>query len=206
VWYHLLGRGIVDAVDDFRDTNPPASDELLDKLAKDFADHHFDLKYLVRTITASAAYQRSATPLPLNREDERFFSHAVVRLHPAEVLLDALSAATEVPEEFEGHPRGTRAVQLPDPDVFQHPFLTAFGQTLKAKLRDPNNRFRRLLASSQGDAERLEDLYLGTLSRLPAADERKAALAYLSQTNDPAKAWEDIHWALLNSREFLFRH
>jgi hypothetical protein len=233
VWYHLHGRGIVDPVDDFRDSNPPAIPELLDALAGDFAAHGYDLKYLVWTILTSRVYQLSSRPSAGNVADDRFFSHAVTRLLPAEPLLDALSTATEVPEEWAGEAKGTRAVQLPDPDVFQHPFLNAFGQparetvcecerqgdaslgqalqlingpTLKSKLTASDNRIGRLLKSSTTPEAIVEELYLATLSRLPTAAERSTTLAYVNRSAARRAAWEDVQWALINSKEFLFRH
>jgi hypothetical protein len=238
IWYHLTGRGIVDPVDDFRDSNPPANDELLDALAKDFVAHKFDVKYLIRTVMASRTYQLSAQGNDLNKDDGKYFSHAVTRLLTAEQLLDALCAVTEVPEKYAGMPAGTRAVQLPDGEV-NHPFLKTFGQparelaceceresdsnlaqalqlingpTVNEKLRNPANRLGRLLGQKRSDAAMLNELYLAALSRPPAEGEVRAALEHVGKpdaVNKPAerrKAWEDVLWALINSKEFLFRH
>jgi hypothetical protein len=112
VWYHLLGRGIVEPDDDFRASNPPANEPLLEALAQDFTAHHFDLRYLVRTIMNSRTYQLSAVPNETNAADEASFSHALVRPLQAEQLLDALTQVTGVPVKFGGYPLGTRAVQL----------------------------------------------------------------------------------------------
>ncbi len=232
VWYHLVGKGIVDPVDDFRDSNPSANDELLEALARDFADHHFDVKQLIRTIMNSRTYQLSAQPNDFNKDDTRYFSHAVTRLLSAEQLLDAICTVTEVPEKFAGMPPGTRAIQLPDGDV-NHPFLKTFGQparelaceceregdsnlaqalqlingpTVNDKLRAPTNRVGKLLGKKLSDPEMLSDLYLATLTRLPTKEDEQVALAHVSRAADKRKAWEDVHWALLNSKEFLFRH
>jgi hypothetical protein len=113
VWSYLLGRGIVDPNDDFRQSNPPANGPLLEALAKDFAAHDFDLKHLIRTIVNSRTYQLSAVPTDTNRDDETNFSHALVRPLPAEPLLDAVARVTEVPVKFDGYPLGFRATQLP---------------------------------------------------------------------------------------------
>lgn len=112
VWFHLLGRGIVEPIDDFRATNPPANGLLLDALARDFAAHGFDLRHLVRTIVTSRTYQVSAAPNETNREDENNFSHALVRPLQAEQLLDALTQVLGVPVKFGGYPAGTRSTQL----------------------------------------------------------------------------------------------
>jgi hypothetical protein len=232
VWFHLTGRGIVDPVDDFRDSNPPANDELLDALAKDFVEHHYDVKHLIRTIMNSRTYQLSAATNDFNKDDNKYFSHAVTKLLTAEQLLDALCAVTEVPEKFPGLPLGTRATQLPDGDV-NHPFLKTFGQparelaceceresdsnlaqalqlingpTVNEKLRNPANRIGRLLAKKTSDLEMLNELYLATLSRPPTPADVKTALGHVARAADKRKAWEDVHWALLNAKEFLFRH
>jgi hypothetical protein len=232
IWYHLNGRGIVDPVDDFRDSNPSANDELLDALAKDFAAHHFDVKHLIRTIMNSRTYQLSAATNDLNKDDNKYFSHAVTKLLTAEQLLDALCTVSEVPEKFAGLPLGTRATQLPDGEI-NHPFLKTFGQparelaceceresdsnlaqalqlingpTINEKLRNPNNRIGRLLGKKLPEKDILNELYLATLSRPPAEGEVKAALEHVAKAPDKRKAWEDVQWALINAKEFLFRH
>jgi Protein of unknown function (DUF1553)/Protein of unknown function (DUF1549) len=112
VWYHLMGRGLVDPLDDFRASNPPVNGPLLDALADDFVAHHFDLRHLVRTILLSRTYQLSAVPNETNREDETNFAHALIRAVQAEQLLDALVQVTGSPMKFDGYPEGTRAGAL----------------------------------------------------------------------------------------------
>jgi hypothetical protein len=113
VWYHLMGRGIVDPLDDFRASNPPVNEPLLEALAKGLIDADFNLRHLVRTILNSRTYQLSAAPNETNAEDETNFSHALVRGLQAEQLLDGLSQVTGVPMKFNGYPEGLRAGQLP---------------------------------------------------------------------------------------------
>jgi hypothetical protein len=137
VWQHLLGRGIVEPNDDFRASNPPVNPALLDALGKDFAEHHFALRHLVRTILNSRTYQLSAVPNDTNRDDEANFSHALIRPLQAEQLLDAVAQVTGVSSPFPGFPEGTRAVQLPGVKTGREPrrvptemekFLTTFGK------------------------------------------------------------------------------
>jgi uncharacterized protein DUF1553 len=113
VWYHLMGRGIVEPNDDFRASNPPSNSPLLAALTRDFVAHHFDLRNLVRTIMNSRTYQLSAVPNEWNREDETNFSHALVRPLQAEQLLDSLSQVVGVPVKFTGYPLGMRAAEVP---------------------------------------------------------------------------------------------
>ncbi|MGH7226425.1 MAG: DUF1553 domain-containing protein, partial [Gemmataceae bacterium] len=232
IWYHLSGKGIVDPVDDFRDSNPSANDELLDALAKDFADHKFDVKHLIRVILNSRTYQFSAQTNKYNADDSKYFSHAVTKMLTAEQLLDAVCTVTEVAEKFPGLPAGTRAVQLPDSDI-NHPFLKTFGQparelaceceresdsnlaqalqlingpTINEKNRNANNRIGRLLKGKTAELAMVEELYLCTLSRMPEAEDVKVVLEHVRAAADKHKAWEDVQWALFNTKEFLFRH
>ena len=158
VWFHLHGRGIVEPVDDFRDSNPSVNDELLAALAEYFIANDFQLKPLVRVIVQSRAYQLSSAPNDHNLADARYFSHHHARPLPAEVLLDAICEVTGVPEQYEVMqdylvgiptesfklPIGTRAVQLPVTDLVTlinssgnyvryelHPFLRTFGQPVR---------------------------------------------------------------------------
>src|SRR5262249_38016760 len=101
IWAHLMGRGLVEPVDDFRPTNPPSPPALLDELAGDFARHNFDLRYLVRTILNSRAYQLASEPNETNAGDEINYSHALVRRLDAEVMLDAVAQVIGVSVKFD---------------------------------------------------------------------------------------------------------
>lgn len=141
VWRNFMGRGLVEAEDDLRQTNPASNEELLEALAKDFVDKRYDMKGLMRAIMSSAAYQRSAVPLPANKADDRYYSRYLIRRLPAEVVLDAYSYVTNVPTAFTkvsvgssggdakttDYPLGTRALQLPDTQLVSQ-FLDAFGR------------------------------------------------------------------------------
>jgi hypothetical protein len=160
IWTHLMGRGIVDPNDDFRATNPPVNGPLLEALARDLAEHDFDVRHLVRTIMNSRTYQLSAVPNATNREDESNFSRAQVRPLPAEALLDALSQVCGLPVKFNGYPLGTRAGQLPGirpfrdrdlPPTSGERFLFSFG------------KLERLLSC---DCERADDSTLGQAFQL----------------------------------------
>jgi hypothetical protein len=230
-WYHLFGRGIVEPVDDFRDANPPASAELLDYLAGEFTAHGHDLKHLLRLIVMSRTYQLSSQTTPTNADDVKYFSHAIARPLTAEQLLDAVCDVTGLPEQFKGLPAGTRAVQLPDGEG-NHPLLKSFGQparelacecerdqagtlpqalllatgpTLNDKLRQPDNRLGRLLAANRPANEMLEELMLAAVGRPPRPAEIAALREHLAKSVDVRRAWEDVLWALLNSRDFLER-
>ncbi|MGV3719616.1 MAG: DUF1553 domain-containing protein, partial [Actinomycetota bacterium] len=231
IWHHLLGRGIVDPVDDMRESNPPANPALLDALAKDFVANRFSLRHTVRTIMNSRTYQLSSEPNATNAADERFFSRAIAQRLPAEVLLDIISQAAESPEELPANAQGKRAINLIPVNKQRHPFLKVFGQparesacdcertnettlgqsfelisgaAMDAKLKRPQNRIGRLVAAGKSDAEIVTDMYLATVSREPRSPELDKSLAYLAG-RERRQGLEDVLWALLNSKEFLLR-
>jgi hypothetical protein len=206
VWAHLFGRGIVDEVDDVRVSNPPVNAELLDTLARRFADSNYDFKQLVREICNSHAYQRSTQTNETNADDERNFSRATLRRIRAEVLLDMVSAVTVTPDKFRGLPLGARAVQIADGNTSNY-FLTTFGRASRATAcscevrMEPNlsqalhllngdtlhQKIARgkvvgtMLEAGQTPEQVIEELYLRTLTRLPTDAEKSGLLAHLPQ-------------------------
>lgn len=233
IWAHLLGRGLVEPVDDVRATNPPSNPELLDLLASHLVDHDYDARALIRFITASRTYQLSSQTNPANEMDELNFARALFRRLPAEVLLDAVCDVTGVPEKFAGVPAGHRAVQLWDSQT-RHYFLKLFGRPLRttpcecerasgasisqalhlmnapqlqAKLSHKNGRVARLLEEHSDDDALVEELYLTVFSRFPTDTERANAVAYFRGRPDRRQqAAEDLVWSMLNSLEFVFNH
>jgi hypothetical protein len=150
VWSWFFGRGLVEPVDDFRSTNPATHPELLEQLAADFRDHGHDLRRLMRLIANSRTYQLSAVPNESNKNDQINYSHAIPRPLDAEVLLDAISAVTGVPEVFEKEmsegkekraaqaPVGTRAINLHEPDVYFSRFLDLYGRPNRLTVPERN--------------------------------------------------------------------
>jgi Protein of unknown function (DUF1549)/Protein of unknown function (DUF1553)/Bacterial Ig-like domain (group 2) len=232
VWYHVMGRGIVEPVDDFRDSNPASNDELLDGLTAEFVKNGYHLKGLVRSIVRSRIYQLSATTNTFNVDDGLYFSHALTKLLSAEVLLDAISTLTGTMTKFDGLPTGSRATQIPDGKM-DNPFLKTFGRparelaceceresesnlsqalqliggaTVNGKLHDDNGRMAQLVKAGKKPPEITRELYLAALSREPSKTELEAATKHLSAAKDLRQAVEDLGWVLINSKEFLFRH
>ncbi len=232
-WKHFLGRGLVEPEDDLRATNPPTNPELLDALADDFVAHGYDLKRLARTIATSRAYGRSSAFDEADGDDRRNFARFYPRRLPAEVLLDAIDTVAGASEAFPGVPPGTRAVQLPD-DGFASPFLDVFGrpkresvcecersaeanlsQTLhlltsdeiQAKLTARDGRAARLAGDRRPDSAKVAELYRVALAREPTAAESGEALAFLAPKGAAGvirEGYEDLIWALINTKEFLF--
>jgi len=233
-WKHFFGRGLVDPEDDMRVTNPASNPQLLDALAQDFIASKFDLKHLIRTICGSSTYQLAAEPNDWNRDDKQNFSRYYPKRLNAEVLLDAINQVTGTTTGFGGAPSGTRAVQLPD-SGFSSYFLTVFGRPeassacecersseanlaqslhllnsseIQGKLTDGGGRAAKLAADKERDHQaKIRELYLLSFSREPLADEAAIAMAHIEKCGDDTKrAYEDIVWALINTKEFLFNH
>ncbi len=217
VWRNFMGRGLIEPVDDLRDTNPATNEELLNALVKDFVAHNYDVDQLIRTIMQSATYQTSSRPLKENADDDKYGSHFVIRRLPAEVLLDAYSQVSQIPEKFDGYPAGMRGMQLPDTAVKSY-FLTAFGrpvrqqtresertsvptitqalhiingETLNNKLRAPGNSIEMLIRLGFSDEQIVDYLYLASLSRHPSDSERSTLLHELASAESERIAGVD---------------
>ncbi len=232
IWSHLMGRGIVEPVDDFRDSNPPSNPKLLAALAADFREHGFDRKRTLRVILNSRTYQSSSATTPSNQDDEKYFSHYRPRMMTAEQLLDAIGTFTEQPELFRGLPVGMRATQLPSPDanvefleVFGQPkrdtvcqcervtevtlsqaLQIANGELLHKKLTSPDSRLQRLLGSDHSDEQIVNELYLAAYARMPTEKEFQVVNSHFAKRNNRELALQDFAWALINSNEFLMQH
>ncbi len=232
VWRHLMGRGLVEPVDDMRATNPSSNEPLLSELAKSFVENGFDLKWLIREITSSKAYQRSSSPLNGNERDVKFYSHALFKRLGAEQLMDAIASVTGAPEKFAGYPSGTRATQLLDAATPSY-FLDLFGKParnvtcecertddpslgqvlhlmnnagLNGRIASKTGRIATLIDSKAPVDKIVEDLYLAAYGRMPNLNERKIAATSISDSKDKQKSAEDLLWAMMNSKEFVFNH
>ena len=229
VWAHFFGKGIVDAVDDVRVSNPASNPELLDALGAKGGGYGFDVKKLARDICLSRTYQLSTERNPTNEWDERNFARQTVRRMRAEVLLDCITQVTGTTNRFPGLPLGGRAVHLPDGRTPNY-FLTTFGRstrntactcevkvtpTLSQALHLLNGEtttgkivegkvVEKLLAAKPEPAAVAEELYLRCLGRKPTAREAEKIAARLAAADDKKAALEDLFWALLNTNEFVF--
>lgn len=236
MWGYLFGRGLVDPVDDFRSTNPSTHPDLLRALAEDFRLHAYDLKHILRRITRSGTYQLTSIPYGSNRDDTLNYSHFIPKPLEAEILLDAISQVTGVPELFENGqggraPLGTRAIQLEIPDIYPSDFLQMYGRpsrqqipeinaspnlsqalhmlvgkTYTDKISQKGSRLDRLVENEASHRMVIQELYLAALSRFPSAAEQSELEGVLREKSSKREAWEDLLWSLISSREFSFNH
>jgi Protein of unknown function (DUF1549)/Protein of unknown function (DUF1553) len=233
-WSYFFHRGIIEPVDDIRSTNPPINPALLDALTKDFIDHKFDVRHLLRRIVTSATYQRTSIPTASNKFDEQNFSHSIPRRIPAEALLDSLIQATGVPENFGGAPAGFRAGQLPDANVVSD-FLKLFGKSQRMeacecerdngsnmlqalhflngkaidnRVKNPGARPALLLRQKMTDQQLVAELFLWSLARNPSMAELALGMEHMKSygAERRTEAVQDLFWALLNSRDFQLLH
>ena len=229
LWSQYFGRGIVDPVDDMRATTPPSVEGLLEALADDFVQSGFDTRHIIRRILNSRTYQLSAVPNETNQLDDRFFSRFYPRPMVAQVLLDVLNDVTGTEEKYGRYPLGTRAVELPLPVSSR--FLSLYGRSdreflgdldpkleptltqalhminsgyVNKKLRSSSGVLSRLMKEELDNRELITELYLGTFSRFPTDTEVETAEAYIAESPKYRTGCEDLLWALISSRSFLF--
>ncbi len=232
LWKHYFGMGLVEPVDDLRSSNPPTNAALWKTLNQEFVGSGYNLRHVMKLILTSRAYQLASSTQPDNENDRRFYSHYYPKRMSAEVLLDAISQATGVPDAFAGYPLGVRAVQLPDPGIESH-FLKLFGQSDRVtacacerngevtlpqllhlqngasvveKIKSPEGRLTKLLKDEPDNAKAVEALFLATLGRRPRDTEMKVVMTQFADGSDRSEVVRDLFWALLNSKEFVFNH
>lgn len=231
VWADLMGRGLVDPVDDLRATNPPSNPALLAALADDFRAQGYDFKKLIRRIMTSYVYSLSSLPNERNLADTRNYSRHYRQRLRAEVLLDAVSDVTGIDEKLGGMPAESRSMEIWTHRV-DSLFLDAFGRPdgnqdppyervsdatvvqalhlmnapdLHRKVISDEGFAARLAASDKTPQAIVEELYLALYNRFPAADESAAVVQVFEQNGNRRQATEDLMWALLNTPEFVFK-
>ena len=232
IWATLMGRGLVEPVDDLRSTNPPTNPELLDALAEDFQVSGYDLKYLLKSITLSHVYSHSSIANSSNASDRVNYSRHYRHRLRAEVLMDAVADVTETPASLQGMPPQSRASQVWTNRV-ESTFLDTFGRPdenqdppcertpdatvtqalhlmnsreLDGRVRSDESRANRLAASKLAASEIVDELYLATYSRVPNDGEREYAVGLIESAENRRAVLEDLMWAMINSPEFSIQN
>lgn len=232
LWKAMMGRGLVEPVDDFRSTNPATHPELLTTLATDFVEHGYDLRHTLRRIALSEVYARSSNVLPQNRADDRFYSHALQKPLAPEVLADAISDVLGVSDIYGNEPKGTRAVSLFNPntesnaldilgrcsretscensteatDGLQRKLHLFNGDLLNARIGVSNSRLDKLMSDGKSPMEIVNEFYLTALSRQPTDKEQQFWKQHIDidvSANSQRAVLEDMVWSLLTCNEFV---
>lgn len=236
LWRKLMGRGIVEPVDDLRDANPGTHPELLALLGEQFRLNGFDIHYLIRAVTLSETYQRTSRPLDGNRDDAELYSHMPVKVMAPYVLGDSLQTFMRLGDDAFGEATASKKPAQPvteddklkakqrargTRDSFASFFKgednaapTAYevGVPQALKLMNAQEMFRgsRVVAELTKKNDKhdllLERIYLAALARRPTEEERTIALRYVKEQPDWRKGFNDVIWALLNSTEFATNH
>jgi len=233
IWAAMMGRGIVEPVDDLRSTNPPTHPEMFDALSDHFKSTGYNLKSLIRTIALSRAYATDSTPNESNVSDRLNYSRHYRHPLRAETLLDGIADLTETPSSFSGMPDGSRATQVwthrvrsmfldtfGRPDENQDPPCERIGEAtvtqslhlmndrdIDSRVRSKDGRAARLAASDLSAQSVVEELYLAAFSRLPTAEESDQASKLINAAGGQRREIvEDLMWAMINSPEFSIQN
>jgi hypothetical protein len=230
LWAHLFGIGLIDPVDEPGDDNPPSHPELLDELARQFVAHKFDVKFMIRAITASRAYQLSSVCSHPTQNEPRLFARMAVKGLTPEQLFDSLALATGYREPTgpnqprfaviaANSPRGQFLAQFSSQDrrtEFQTSILQALALMNGRFIADATSLDRSETLAAVVDSpfldtaeKQLEALYLAALSRKPRPAELSRLVRYVQgggPRKNPKTALTDVFWALLNSSEFILNH
>ena len=230
IWAQYMGRGIVEPVDDVRISNPASNPELLEALSKKIIEYNYDLRKTVRDVCNSRTYQLTTRPNETNALDERNFAHATIRRMRAEVMLDCINEVAETNDKYRGLPIGARAVEVADGKTSNY-FLTTFGRkdregicsreevgpTLSQALHLINGDnvegkiaqggvVKKLMDAKKTSREIVQELYVRTFGRQPTEAELVKLETHWGVTEEQPKVYNDIFWALLNAKEFMFNH
>jgi hypothetical protein len=232
LWKRMMGRGLVEPADDFRATNPATHPQLLELLADDFVQHDYNLRRTLRLIANSQTYARSADATIQNKDDDRFYSHALRKPLEPEVLADAIADVLGVSESYGQLPNGTRAVALMNPKTPSRTLdvlgrcgrdescesgsapigglpqkLHMFnGPLLNDRIAAEGSRLQSLLKADRKPIDIVNEFYSVALNRKPTDQETRHWQSALTDAKDKPAFLEDFVWGLLNSDEFQTNH
>ena len=235
LWKSLMGRGLVEPLDDFRSTNPATHPDLLNQLTEDFIEHGYDIRHTLKVIALSSTYARSSISVEGNEADNRFYSHRVQTPVEPEVLADAISDVLGVAGKYGSAAPGTRAVALKDGAIRSEALdilgrcnrtnscegapspigplaqkLHLFnGDLLNSRIGAEGGRLDKLIKSKKLPMEIVHQFYRAAMNRRPNDQEIK----FLSQLFDDRKpsaqqrdTLEDFVWGIVTCKEFVINH
>ena len=233
VWADLMGRGIVEPIDDFRESNPPSNAPLIKALGQHFREQKFDLKQYIKTIVGSYVYSLSALPNETNVGDTRNYSRHYRQRLRAEVLLDSVSELVGVPDSFAAMPDNSTAKQIWTHRVSSD-FLDSFGRPdpnqdppcerttdttvvqvlhmmnsrdLYARIQSGKGNSAQWAKSEMTPDQIVEEIYLTAYARYPSIEEKRLGRSLFEKEGaNRQQVIEDLMWALLNTPEYLFKN
>jgi hypothetical protein len=222
-WYQLYGRGLVNPVDDMHDDNAATHPELLATLTEQFKLHGFDLKYLIKAICTSEAYQRSSVSLADAASiDPDLYSRREIRVMAPEQMYDSLAVILGPAPAGGGFgkglkkggpvtPRGAFITFFRVDDANPLEYQNGIPQALRLMNSPFTNKAEAIAADITKDAkapaEAIERIYLTALARRPTPAETQRMTTYVNRPGTtPRESYGDILWALLNSSEFVLNH
>lgn len=231
MWANFFGRGLVEPVDDMRDLSKGTHPELLELLAKEFADSGYDVKHLARCIVSSQTYQRTSQPLPKNKDDKVLYSHAPIKVMTADMLYDSLQvvlkheptvANEKAPRKMaaaaQRKGRGTPRDQFRDffhaeadddagvTEEYAHGIPQVLRLMNDTQMNNITNVINEMMKNSKTPEQMIQTLYLRILSRYATTKEVERMKKYLAGDVVAQRAYRDMFWALVNSSEFVFNH
>jgi Protein of unknown function (DUF1549)/Protein of unknown function (DUF1553) len=228
MWANFLGTGLIEPVDemvgkDVQDNDPGG---ILDELAQEFVANGFDLKFLMRTITATKVYQATSAKSHASQDNPRMFGRMSVRGLTPEQLYDSVAEAVgdRLPRQQTVSPNAggttgtarerflrlftSRTEKAPDTSSIPQALAMMNGTVIASATNVSKSRtLEAVLDSPFLDVKgRIETLYLATLSREPRPQELKRAIQFVDEAGSQAEGLADLFWALLNSAEFKLNH
>lgn len=220
IWSIFTGQGFVEPVDDFSIKNQPTIPDLLDALSKGFVDNKYDIKWLMKTIATSRAYQLSShrRETDYKPEVQKYYVYAIVRPMNPDQLFGALlraqgfdegsgkigkakqqfmreaGAGSDSPGEYSANVQQIMRMLNMDSPIYRG---------TKAQGR---GRLTQILKETKKPEDVFTRLYLATVSRAPTHAELAHCLKYFEEHKEATSAYEDIFFVLLNTNEFYFNH
>jgi hypothetical protein len=210
LWAHFFARGLVKPIADMSPHNEATHPEILTALEDGFRQSGYDLKFIIRGITGSEAYQRSSRPLDTNAQDKELYSHMAVKTLEADSLYDSLTVAIGRSPVLNNRRQiykdlfDTRLPEV-DPGKFTHSIPQVL-RIMNASEYNDASAVVGTVTNGKARPDAVAGLFLAALARRPGTEESARMVKYVEEADDPRKAYADVYWVLINSAEFLVNH